>query len=107
MRTLHRVILGLNKCGTRKSVRYNKSDCNSVVFFFSSDFNLEDFFNDVTTTTTKAPPKVFPRVPAATKAPAKPKPKPKPGERKQPNSPPAEGIWALLPEISRVQFLHL
>ncbi|XP_063326463.1 CD99 antigen-like protein 2 isoform X2 [Pelmatolapia mariae] len=40
------------------------------------DLNLEDFFNDVTTTTTKAPPKVFPRVPAGTKAPAKPKPKP-------------------------------
>ncbi|XP_076738586.1 CD99 antigen-like protein 2 isoform X2 [Maylandia zebra] len=40
------------------------------------DFKLEDFFNDVTTTTTKVPPKVFPRVPAATKAPAKPKPKP-------------------------------
>lgn len=41
------------------------------------DFNLEDLlnFNDATTTT-KAPPKVVPKVPASTKAPAKPKPKP-------------------------------
>ncbi|XP_005463468.1 CD99 antigen-like protein 2 isoform X1 [Oreochromis niloticus] len=38
------------------------------------DFNLEDLVSD--TTTTKVPPKGFPRVPAGTKAPAKPKPKP-------------------------------
>ncbi|KAG7495982.1 hypothetical protein JOB18_009651 [Solea senegalensis] len=40
------------------------------------DFDLRDLFKDsVTTTTTKAPPKV----PSSTKAPVKPKPKPKPG----------------------------
>ncbi|CAN9509762.1 unnamed protein product [Ophioblennius macclurei] len=44
------------------------------------DFNLEDLFDlddpvSITTTTTKAPPKVVPKAPAATKAPAKPKPK--------------------------------
>ncbi|XP_074480116.1 CD99 antigen-like protein 2 isoform X2 [Sebastes fasciatus] len=39
------------------------------------DLNLDDFF-DTTTTTTKAPPKVVPKAPAATKAPLKPKPKP-------------------------------
>ncbi|XP_020511973.1 CD99 antigen-like protein 2 isoform X1 [Labrus bergylta] len=38
------------------------------------DLDLEDIFKDVPTT--KAPPKVVPNVPAATKAPAKPKPKP-------------------------------
>lgn len=40
------------------------------------DFKLEDFFGAATTTTTKVPPKVLPRVPTSTKAPAKPKPKP-------------------------------
>ncbi|KAL4006260.1 retinal cone rhodopsin-sensitive cGMP 3',5'-cyclic phosphodiesterase subunit gamma [Sarotherodon galilaeus] len=40
------------------------------------DFNLEDLVSDTTTTTTKVPPKGFPRVPAGTKAPVKPKPKP-------------------------------
>ncbi|XP_030579107.1 CD99 antigen-like protein 2 [Archocentrus centrarchus] len=38
------------------------------------DFKLEDFFD--ATTTTKVPPKVLPKVPTSTKAPAKPKPKP-------------------------------
>ncbi|XP_059210572.1 CD99 antigen-like protein 2 isoform X1 [Centropristis striata] len=40
------------------------------------DLNLEDGFDGPTTTTTKAPPKVVPKAPAATKAPAKPKHKP-------------------------------
>ncbi|KAG7495981.1 hypothetical protein JOB18_009651 [Solea senegalensis] len=41
------------------------------------DFDLRDLFKDsVTTTTTKAPPKV----PSSTKAPVKPKPKPKPAD---------------------------
>lgn len=39
------------------------------------DLSLDDFF-DVTTTTTKAPPKVVPKAPASTKAPVKPQPKP-------------------------------
>lgn len=48
---------------------------------FSAE-DLEDLLNldSTTTTTTKAPPKVVPKVPAGTKAPGK--PKPKPGERK-------------------------
>ncbi|XP_037614275.1 CD99 antigen-like protein 2 isoform X3 [Sebastes umbrosus] len=41
------------------------------------DLSLDDFFDvGTTTTTTKAPPKVVPKAPAATKAPLKPKPKP-------------------------------
>ena len=44
---------------------------------FCADFNLEDLLGDLDgPTTTKAPPKVVPKVPAATKAPVKPKPKP-------------------------------
>lgn len=42
----------------------------------SAELSLEDFFNGDTATTTKAPPKVVPKVPKPTKAPAKPKPKP-------------------------------
>ncbi|XP_008286597.1 CD99 antigen-like protein 2 [Stegastes partitus] len=38
------------------------------------ELSLDDFFD--ATTTTKAPPKVVPKVPSSTKAPAKPKPKP-------------------------------
>lgn len=49
---------------------------------FCAGFNLEDLLDlDGPTTTTKAPPKVVPKVPAGTKAPVK--PKPKPGERMQ------------------------
>ncbi|XP_030287235.1 CD99 antigen-like protein 2 isoform X2 [Sparus aurata] len=40
------------------------------------DLDLGDFFDGTTTTTTKSPTKVVPKVPAATKAPVKPKPKP-------------------------------
>lgn len=48
---------------------------------FSAELDLEDFFkvDGTITTTTKAPPKVVPKVPTGTKAPVK--PKPKPGER--------------------------
>ncbi|KAM9315118.1 CD99 antigen-like protein 2 [Pholidichthys leucotaenia] len=46
------------------------------VFLFSAELSLDDFFNSGAATTTKAPPKVVPKGPAGTKAPAKPKPKP-------------------------------
>ncbi|KAM7365942.1 hypothetical protein PAMP_015419 [Pampus punctatissimus] len=40
------------------------------------EFKLDDFFEDDSPTTTKAPPKVVPKLPTGTKAPVKPKPKP-------------------------------
>lgn len=40
------------------------------------ELKLEDFFKDDIPTTTKAPPKVVPKLPTGTKAPVKPKPKP-------------------------------
>lgn len=46
---------------------------------FSAELDLED---GIITTTTKAPPKVVPKVPTGTKTPVK--PKPKPGERTHP-----------------------
>lgn len=49
---------------------------------FCAGFNLEDAVNFGGPTTTKAPPKVVPKVPTVTKAPVK--PKPKPGEKMHP-----------------------
>lgn len=65
-----------------------------LVFLSFAEFKLEDFFD---VTTTKVPPKVLPKVPTSTKAPAK--PKPKPGK---------EGLWpsALLRPVDHRE-LHL
>lgn len=62
-----------------ESVKINPS---SILLMFCAEFNLEEAVNYDGPTTTKAPPKVVPKVPTVTKAPVK--PKPKPGERMHP-----------------------